>query len=186
MTASAAVVSAKLIELFDNVPEYVDYDCDEVVKDFESDYRIALGRIAKSWGDQLLDLAEHPASPLTRNETKTIDALLERISEVFEQLNTFEEVRVPADDTDRRETLRLVDGSILHAIEETASLMCGLQSKHAASLWLHDRAGKMYRRLRRLARELRRRNQVLSGDVRASHSRGRGHQHSSRSRGEPT
>ena len=169
MTASAAVVSGKLIELFDNVPEYFNYDCDEVVKDLESDYRIALGKVAKAWGDQILDLAEHPASPLTRNEARTIDALLERISEVFEQLNTFVIVELTSDDDELREHLRKVDGQILHAVEEMATLMWELQTKRGASLWLNERAGKMYRRLRRLARELRHRNRVLAGDVHSAH-----------------
>lgn len=163
MTASAAVVSTRLIDVFDHVPEYTDYDCEDVVKELESEYRVALGRLAKAWGDSLLDLAEHPRAPLTKRETRTIDALLERISEVFEQLNTFERVALPASEWKRREALKLADSTILHTLEETAELMRSLQPARGASLWLNHHAAPMYRRLRRLSKMLERRNRVLIG-----------------------
>lgn len=163
MTANAAVVSVKLVELFDTIPDYVDYDSSDVVRDLESDYRVALGRVAKEWGDQLLDLAENPPTPLTRNESRTIDALLERISEIFQELNTFRDTRLPINDEDRRLQLRRSDSAILRCIEQNAILMHGLQPHDGGSLWLHGHANAMYRRLRRLVRELHRRNKVLCG-----------------------
>lgn len=174
MTASAAVVSTQLIDLFDHVPEYQDYDCPDVVKELEADYRVAMGRVTKAWGDALLDLAERPRSPLTKQELRTIDALLDRITEIFDQLNTFEQTRLPAKATERRERLRVADGSILKTIEEAAQLIAALQPSRGVSLWLNENAAPMYRRLRRITKELRVRNRVLIGkqSLRGTHHEG--------------
>ncbi len=163
MTASAAVASAELVEVFDTVPEYVDYDSVDAVREFETDYRVALGRITKAWGDALLDVAERPIAPLTQKEIRTIDALLERLSDVFEQLNDFERTRIRADEIGRREALREADARILRTLEETADFVHELHPSRAPSLWLQRRGGMVYRRLRRLAQQLRARNQVLRG-----------------------
>lgn len=160
---AAAVVSSMMVEVFHHVPEYLDYDHADSVRDGESNYRVALGRVAKAWGDQLLDLAENPGTGLTRTETRTIDALLERISEIFAQLNMFDLTELSADDTERRLELREADGSILDTVEEGSALMRDLRMTQGASLWLHDNAGAMYRRLRRLARQIQHRNAVLGG-----------------------
>lgn len=160
---AAAVVSSQMVDVFHHVPEYRDYDHADSVRDGESHYRVALGRVAKAWGDQLLDLVENPRTGLTRTETRTIDALLERISEVFAQLNAFDLSEFRSDDTRRRMQLREADGAILDTVEEGSALMRDLRLTQGASLWLHDHAGAMYRRLRRLARQLERRNAVLGG-----------------------
>ena len=164
MTGSAAaVVSGLMVEVFDHVPEYLEYDHADSVHVSESGYRVALGRVAKAWGDQLLDLAENPGNGLTRTETRTIDALLERISEIFAELNAFDHAELPSDDTRRRLQLREADASILDTVEEAAALMRRLRLTQGPSLWLQDNAGPVYRRLRRIARQLERRNQVLVG-----------------------
>lgn len=160
---AAAVVSSQMVDVFHHVPEYLDYDHADSVRDGESQYRVALGRVAKAWGDQLLDLVENPRSGLTRTETRTIDALLERISEVFAQLNAFDLEAFEKGDTQRRLQLREADGSILDTVEEGSALMRDLRLTQGTSLWLHDHAGAMYRRLRRLARQLEHRNAVLGG-----------------------
>jgi hypothetical protein len=162
MTANAAVVSTKLVELFDTVPDYLDYECEEAVRDTESDYRVALGRVAKAWGDQLLELAEHPPSPLTRNERQTIDILLNLIGQVFRELNTFQDTFLPPGDRRRRLRLRRSDGTILRCMEQSVRLMDALHPRDGAALWLHGSASGMYRRLRRLTRELHRRNELLA------------------------
>lgn len=160
---AAAVVSSMMVEVFHHVPEYLDYDHADSVRHGESNYRVALGRVAKAWGDQLLDLAENPGTGLTRTETRTIDALLERISEIFAQLNAFDPTELSVDDSQRRVDLREADGSILDTVEEGSALMRDLRMTQGASLWLHDHAGAMYRRLRRLTRQLEHRNAVLGG-----------------------
>ena len=160
---AAAVVSNLMIDVFHHVPEYRDYHRADSVRDGESNYRVALGRVAKAWGDQLLDLAENPSTGLTRTEARTIDALLERISEVFAQLNAFDLAELDSDDHQRRTELREADGTILDTVEEGAALMRDLRMTQGASFWLHDHAGAMYRRLRRLARQLEYRNAVLGG-----------------------
>ena len=162
MTANAAVVSTKLVELFDTVPDYLDYECEEAVRDTESDYRVALGRVAKAWGDQLLDLAEHPPSPLTRNERRTIDTLLNLIGQVFRELNSFQDTYLPPGDRRRRLRLRRSDGAILRCVEQSVRVMDALQTRDGPALWLHGNASGMYRRLRRLTRELHRRNELLA------------------------
>ncbi len=163
MSASATIVSSDLVELFDTVPDYQDYSSPESIKDFEADYRIALGRLAKGWGDQLLDLAEHPSVPLSHEDAQAIDTLLERISEVFEQLNAF---RAPAFDPNSevgRQRLQVSDGQILHTVESAIGDLSHLNPASGPCQWLDAHAGDFQRRLRRLSRELRRRNRLLRG-----------------------
>ena len=161
MPASATLVSTDLVELFDTVPEYAEYGDADSIQNLEADYRIALGRLAKSWGDQLLDVAEHPLVPLSQQETRAIDTLLERISEIFEQLNSFQISRCTKDDPKAEERMRHSDAQIISAAESATWMLHQLQSKVTCSEWLQSQGPGLQRRLRRLSRELRRRNRVL-------------------------
>jgi len=165
MSATATIVSIDLVELFDTVPDYVEYRSPESIKDLEADYRIALGRLAKGWGDQLLDLAERPSVPLRQEDAQTIDTLLARISEIFEQLNSFRGAVFDPENPVGQQRLRVSDGQILHAVESTIGLLAQLDPASGPGLWLEAHAADFQRRLMRLSRELRRRNGLLRGQA---------------------
>lgn len=161
MGATAGVVSKNLIEVFESVPEYALYDDPDAVRLGEDAYRVAVGRLTKHWGDQLLELAEAPPTPITGRDLNVIDALVERVSAVINQLNDLDRARVVEHDGMRSEALRVADAAILKALEEISRLMRGISGPRTASLWLKDSAAPIYRRLRRLDRDIARRNQIL-------------------------
>lgn len=161
MPATATLVSTDLVELFDTVPEYEEYRSTDTIQNLEADYRIALGRLAKSWGDQLLDVAERPMVPLSQEEARAIDTLLERISEIFEQLNSFRISRCTGDDAEAELRMRRSDAQIMSAAESATRILHELHPNAACGHWLQTQGGSLQRRLRRLSRELRRRNRVL-------------------------
>jgi hypothetical protein len=161
MAASADVVDKTLIDIFESVPEYGAYADPDSIRLFEDAYRIALARLTKTWGDQLLELAEDPPTPLTGRDVHTIDALVERISAVITQLNDLDEARALATSGTRCRALQQADAAILKALEETSRRMQELGGARSPSLWIKAHAGPIYKRLRRLDRDVALRNQVL-------------------------
>lgn len=161
MAAGADVVNKALIEIFESVPEYDDYGDPDAIRIGEDTYRVALGRLAKAWGDQLLELAEEPPTPLTGRDVHTIDALVEKISAIIVQLNDLDRARTLDRAGLRHRALLEADAAILKSLEETSRMMQALSAPRSASLWLKDNAAPIYRRLRRLGRDIARRNQVL-------------------------
>lgn len=161
MAATADVVSKTLIEIFESVPEYADYDDPEAIRQSEDAYRIALGYLTKTWGEQLLEIAEEPPTPLTSHDLHTIDALVEKVSAVITQLNDLDRARTLGSGEQRRTALRETDAAILKALEETSRMMQGINGPRSVSLWLKANAAPIYRRLYRLSRDIARRNQVL-------------------------
>ena len=162
MTArAAAVVPDALVDVFEHVPEYSGYDSPDFVQSCESDFRISLGRVIKSWGDQLLDLAERPDTPLSQADMHAIDVLLSAIGDLFDQLNRFRSTRVTPRERLRRESLRRADAAIIELMEETSLVMRELRAQRLGTRWLHDHADDLTDRLHSLTRRLRRRNEVL-------------------------
>lgn len=161
MAAAADVVSKTLVEIFESVPEYADYDDPEVIRQSEDAYRIALGHLTKTWGEQLLELAEQPPTPLTSHDVHTIDALVEKVSAVISQLNDLDRARTLGPGEQRHAALRESDAAILKALEEMSRMMLGIGGPRSVTLWLKANAAPMYRRLHRLSRDIGRRNQVL-------------------------
>jgi hypothetical protein len=161
MASTADVVSKTLIEIFDSVPEYADYDDPEAIRQSEDAYRIALGHLAKRWGEQLLEIAEEPPTPLTSHDVHTIDALVEKVSAVIAQLNDLDRARTLGARGQRRAALRESDAAILKALEEMSRMMLGINGPRSVTLWLKANAAPMYRRLHRLGRDIAQRNQVL-------------------------
>jgi hypothetical protein len=163
MSAAATIVSTDLIELFDTVPDYLEYQSPQSIMDLESDYRVALGRLAKTWGDQLLELAERPSVPLSSEDAEALDSLLARISDVFEQLNAFRGAVFDPENSAGRQRLRVSDAQILHTVESTMSLLAELDPARGPGIWIEMHGAPFQRRLLRLSRELRRRNRLLKG-----------------------
>ena len=161
MGATADVVSKTLIEIFESVPEYADYDDPEAIRQSEDAYRIAIGQLTKTWGEQLLELAEEPPTPLTSHDVHTIDALVEKVSAVITQLNDLDRARTLGPGEQRHMALRESDAAILKALEEMSRIMLGINGPRSATLWLKASAAPLYRRLHRLSRDLAKRNQVL-------------------------
>ena len=161
MAASAGVVSEALIDIFESVPEYDAYGDPEAIRLSEDCYRIAVARLAKTWGDQLLELAEAPPTPLTGHDVHTIDTLVEKITAILTQLNDLDRARTLSASGTRHRALLEADAAILKALEDTSRRMQGLNGPRSASLWLKDNAPAIYRRLRRLGRDIALRNQVL-------------------------
>jgi hypothetical protein len=161
MASSADVVSKALIDVFESVPEYANYDRPESIRRNEDRFRLAVGRLTKAWGDQLLELAEEPPTPLTSRDIQTLDALVETVTAVIEQLDDLDRARSLRAGEGRHEALRRADAGILRALEETSRLMDSLSRSRSASLWIRANAAPVYRRLRRLGRDVALRNHVL-------------------------
>lgn len=161
MVASADVVSRTLVEIFDSVPDYESYTDPEAIRTGEEAYRMALGKLAKNWGDQLLEIAEEPPTPLTSRDVHTLDALIEKVSAFLSQLNDLDRARTLGTRGRRQAALRESDAAILKSVEETSRRMQTINGPRNISLWLKDNAAPVYRRLRRLGADLARRNQVL-------------------------
>jgi hypothetical protein len=168
MAASADVVNKALIEIFETVPEYDTYGDSEALRISEDTYRVALARLTKTWGDQLLELAEAPPTPLTGRDVSTIDALVEKISGILSLLNGLDRARTLGSEGTRRQALLETDATILKSLEDTSGMMQALDGPRSVSLWLKDNAAPIYRRLGRLSRDISRRNQVLLARRRSS------------------
>ena len=161
MAASADVVNKVLIEIFESVPEYDDYGDPDAIRAGEDTYRIALARLTKTWGDQLLELAEEPPTPLTGHDIHTIDALVENISAIITQLNDLDRARTLGRAGVRYHALRESDAAILKSLDDASRMMQALNGPVSASMWLKANAAPIYRRVCRLGRDIARRNQVL-------------------------
>ncbi|RKZ13398.1 hypothetical protein DRQ32_01690 [bacterium] len=161
MSSSADVVSKNLIEIFGCVPDYDTYTDPEAIRCSEDAYRVALALLAKSWGDQLLEIIEQPPSPLTSREVHTLDALIGKVSAVINQFNDLDRTRTLGPHGRRHTALGECDATILKAVEETARRMQQISGPRNINLWLKDNAAPVYRRLRRLGEDIARRNQVL-------------------------
>lgn len=161
MAASADVVSKSLIGIFACVPDYGTYSDPEAIRRSEDAYRIALATLAKAWGDQLLEIAESPPSPLTGRDLHMLDALVEKVGAMIAQLNDLDRARTLGEGGRRREALCESDAAILKAMEEISRRMQTISGPRSVTLWLKDNAAPVYRRLRRLGGDIARRNQVL-------------------------
>lgn len=162
MPARAAVIAPEpLVDVFEHVPEYTDYDQPDSVKSSESEYRISLGRVIKAWGDQLLDVAENSDTPLSHEEMQSIDEILGGIAELFDELNRFRPTSVSDQESARVDRLRRADALIIALLEESHRIMQPLRERRQAKHWLDDRAADMARSLHALVTGLERRNDVL-------------------------
>ena len=158
---AAAILPEALVDVFEHVPEYRDYEDSDAVKSSESEFRISLGRVIKAWGDQLLDVAENRSTPLSRQELESIDVILGEIAELFDQLNRFQPTRLTAGERARRDRLRRADARIIAIMEEADRSIQLLRDRRRAARWLDDEAASMAQSLQALVTGLERRNDVL-------------------------
>jgi hypothetical protein len=162
MTArTAAISSPVLAQVLEAFPDYDRYGNAQVAQEAESPYRLAMGRLLKEWGDRLLDVMEGQPSSLTRTQAITIDTLVRSITESFEVLNSAAPIAVDPRDGLRIEKLRRCDSAILRLLDEVLRLTNRLRQREFSGTWLTQNARPLYRRLRRLHRELAFRNALL-------------------------
>lgn len=158
---AAAIAPDTLVDVFEHVPEYSEYTEPESVKSNESEYRISLGRVIKSWGDQLLDVAENAPAPLTRQEMHSLDQILAGIADLFDELNRFEPTQLIESERARLDRLHRADAMIIALLEESQRIIEPLGVKRNTDQWFVERAEEMTRSLHALATGLERRNDVL-------------------------
>jgi hypothetical protein len=161
MTDRAALVALGLAELIRTLPEYDAYGDADTAYHNESPFRLAIGRLLKDWGDRLLDIAEFQGSFLSQDQTRTIDTLVECISDVFRLLNCSGRIAVNVQDVELLRELRCTDARIVRLLEESMGLSGDLRRSDMTSRWLLTTAGPFYRRMRRIARQAELRNQLL-------------------------
>lgn len=162
MTArSAATSSPDLNRILEAFPDYGCYGDSQVAQEAESPYRLAMGRLLKEWGDRLLDVLESQPGNLTRTQAITIDGLVRAITASFEILNSLDPVGVDPRDRHRIEKLQRCDGVILKLLDEALRLTSLLRQREFSGSWLTQNARPLYRRLRRLQRQLALRNALL-------------------------
>jgi hypothetical protein len=162
MTArTAAISSPVLAHILEAFPDYGCYGNSQVAQEAESPYRLAMGQLLKEWGDRLLDVLESQPSSLTRTQAITIDTLVRAITANFEILNSMDPVAVDPRDRRRIERLQRCDSTILQLLDEALHLTSLLRQREFSGSWLMQNARPLYRRLRRLQRELAMRNALL-------------------------
>ncbi len=161
MTASAALSSPALVKLLETLPDYAMYDDLDSTHMVESGYRLALGRILKTWGDRILDLAEQPGTSLTRSQGATVDQIMEQIGTCFRQLNAHEMSDCDTSSWRRARPLRQCDSMLLRVVESSQELATELRFREARGLWLERHGDSFHKRLRLAARQLERRNSLL-------------------------
>ncbi|NNM32152.1 MAG: hypothetical protein HKO53_03760, partial [Gemmatimonadetes bacterium] len=116
MTA-ASVSPTEIASVLDALPDYSRYFQADRAHDEESPYRLALGRVAKDWGDQLLDIIEAKPTPLNHAQINLVDALLQGIGEIFRALNANGEIAPETLDARTMRALRRCDGELLTSLE---------------------------------------------------------------------
>ena len=160
MSRSAKISPSDLVHVLERLPEYRDYDEGERAQELESSYRVGVGRMVKSWGDQLLDIAEHSPRALSRNHAALIDNLLEEIGEIFRVLNTMGTLD-PFENEKQAESTRRCDSRLLESLDEAQRLVSRLQQREFSGVWIEQNAKPLIRQLQHIERLLSRRNKLL-------------------------
>jgi hypothetical protein len=161
MTDRAAMVAPRLVDLIRALPEYEAYGDADTAYHSESPYRLAIGRLLKDWGDRLLDIAEFQGRFLSAEQARAIDALVQRISDVFRLLNCSGHIALDTRDRELLRELRGTDARLLRLLEESSELTGELRRSDMSVEWLRTTAGPLYRRLRRIRRQAQLRNELL-------------------------
>jgi hypothetical protein len=160
MAQAARTSTAELVRVLERLPHYDLYLSGEKAIELESSYRVGVGRMVKSWGDQLLDIAEEKPRMLSRQQTGMIDNLLQEISEIFRVLNQLGELQ-PFEDPRRVQSARQCDARLLASLDEAHRLIQRLRQREFSGVWVEQNFKPFYRKLRHIERLLARRNRLL-------------------------
>ena len=160
MAQAARTSTAELVRVLERLPHYDLYQSGDKAIELESSYRVGVGRMVKSWGDQLLDIAEEKPRMLSRQQTGLIDNLLQEISEIFRVLNQLGALQ-PFEDPRRVQSARHCDARLLNSLDEAHRLMLRLRQREFSGVWVEQNFKPFIRQLRHIERLLARRNRLL-------------------------
>lgn len=157
---SARALPLPLTELLERVPDYRDYGRPGRAERQEAPWRLGVARAVKRYGDRLMGVAE-VEGPLGGTESHAVDMLVSRVGDVVQQLSVRGECWVRPGDRGTRRELAVLDRRILSRLEDLLDRQVGLGRRVPVTTWLHAHAAPCYRQLRRLRRDVQRRNELL-------------------------
>ena len=161
MVRAARTSTYELVGVLERLPHYDEYCDDGRAAELESAFRVGVGRMVKSWGDQLLDIVEAKPRALSRQQADVVDTLLQEIGEIFHVLNDMASLQ-PQTDSTRMESARRCDSRLLQSLDEAHRLVLRLHQREFSSIWLEQNATPLQRHLRHIEKLLSRRNRLLS------------------------
>jgi len=161
MDGAATVGFAELASVIRNMPDYASYDRAAEAVAEERGWRLALGRLLKECGDQLLRVVELHPQLITDEQHDTIDALVERLGSIFRRLNRHGEILLPRDDRAAVAELEEIDLRLLVLLEEALALTAVLARDVRSSSWFTREAPRLSRDLAAFGEATEARNLLL-------------------------
>lgn len=158
---AATVGFPEMASLIRRMPDYASYGARSEAASEERVWRLALGRLLKDCGDQLLRVVELNAQIITDEQHDTIDALIERISGIFRRLNREGAVCLPAERRAAIAELEELDLRLLVLLEESLALTAALARDARSSSWFAREAVRLGRDLAALGDAAEERNLLL-------------------------
>lgn len=201
MVSAATLGLAPLASLIDELPRYRTYVSRRCAMHGERTFRLAMGRLLKACGDQLLSVAERQPQLITTDQSQTIDGLIEGIGAILRRLNRQGEIHLAGDRSDTIAELEELDLRLILLLEDAYALVARLDNGLAAAGWFEHDAERLTRGLAEFETATEERNfllglgweselqpRVLGRSPRAStgdrcSTRGGVHRHKNRKRG---
>ncbi len=161
MVGAATVSIPEMTRLIGRLPSYEAYTSSEEAAEGERTYRLALGRMLKECGDQMLNAVERRPHLITSEQHDTVDALIDVIGLILRQLNRQGVICLRGAGEDTIAELEELDLRLLLLLEEALALSAGLAREGESASWFKGEAGRLSRRLCDFSRTAEARNYLL-------------------------
>jgi len=143
MTNPASLNFPEMSNLMAKMPTYSQYRTPEEAAEAERVFRHALGFMLKECGEHLLGIAENKAQILSSEMEQMIDALVERISQIFRRLDREGVVSLVGDSAPMIAELEELDTRLILMIEEAMNLVRNLETDVPAASWFKTDADRL-------------------------------------------
>ncbi len=161
MVGAARVSFPEMPWIIGRLPHYDRYESREAAAEAESSYRIALGRMLKECGDQLLKVVEREPNLITGEQHDVIDALVDAIGMILRRLNRQGVICLREGGDDTIAELEELDLRLILLLEEALASTAGFTCAAVARGWFQREALRLSRRLSEFARTAEERNFLL-------------------------
>jgi hypothetical protein len=177
MVQAARVGLVELTGVIGQLPSYQGYDRRAEADASESGFRLALGRMLKECGDQLLNIVEKQPNLITSEQHDVIDALVDALGVILRRLNRQGLIRLRGGADDTIAELEELDLRLLLLLEEALSLAAELARCAGVTCRFQAEALRLSRRLAEFGKLAESRNFLLGlgweSELRLAPERGR-------------
>jgi hypothetical protein len=147
MKSAATLGHAPVARLIDELPRYETYISRRCAVQGERSFRLAVGRLLKACGDQLLSVAERQPQLITTEQSEMIDGLVEEVGSILRRLNRQGEIKLAGERRDTIAELEEIDLRLVLLLERAFALVEKLENGIAATEWFQRDAARLSRGL---------------------------------------